>query len=603
MPDQVPNPPLPILPHFKFLPLLSILVMAILLLFLVKAVSDRQQRLSTSSRASEEFQEGILLADIQDDFNNNKSQTSYYLQTETKISKLTDFVLPGSIKPGAKIKIKHDRSVELLEQSTSLSPQATSGVKRAAIIKINFANTSENTPLDSRIQRAMVDVGRFYRENSYGKLNFSTSRSDIYGWYTLDINPTCDLVDIVTHAIAASDPDINFRRYSNLVIIYPGISCGFAGTASIGEWLNIYTADGYVNLGLVIINNNLFDANSVSHELGHNLTAFHGNRLNCESYSLVKNCASLEYYDPYDVMGTNLGHFSAYHKELFGWQPNIITPTASGDYTIYALERSPERLQALKIPVDSNNYIYVEKRERFGFDSRFDDNVISGVLIRFNPQIIGEGDSHIANTYYFDSQFDPRLSVNLKPGESAIYDFTDGRKLAITTLESGNDYAKVNVDFDPYPVLPKNITIIDNLDTSGSVETQLQGYPKQLIQSKSIPTNPPSFYGPNYWLIPKPANPSANAFVKFNTKSLAKGSYEVSVRWAVSPQNASNAKVTITPTGGQPEVVKLVNQKKEGRVWKLLGVFTLDNTSRVTISTEGADGDVSIDAVRFIKKG
>lgn len=444
----------------------------------------------------------------------------------------------------------------------------------------------------------MQNVGSFYRENSFAKLSFSTTRTDIFGWYTLDTASTCDFGNIVNHTISVTDKDINFKKYTNLVIVLPYSNCGFEGTASIGEWTNIPTADGYVNLGVSTINNKNFTPSLVSHELGHNLTALHANKLVCDNYSLVKNCASLEYFDPYDVMGTKFGHFSAYHKELLGWQPNITSPTTSGDYTIYSIERSPDRLQALKIPVDANNYIYVEKREKFGFDSQFDDNSINGVLVHSNPPQLSGGDSHITSPYFFGYQ----SSVNLKPGESAIYDYVDGRKLAITTLESGPNSAKVNVDFSPYPAPSRNVTIIDNLDTSGAVETEVRGYPNPLIQSKSIRTDPPSFYGPNYWLLPEPPDPNTNAYVRFNTKSLAKGSYEVDIRWNSTPSNASNAKVVITQAGGNPEVTKLVNQKKEGKIWKPLGVFTLDNTSQVTISTEGADGDVVIDAVRFVKK-
>lgn len=581
--------------YLKFLPLLPVLFMAILLPFLAKTVSNRQQRLALQSPASQKSQEGTLVSLIQDNFQDHKSQIRYFLQTDTQITELTK--TPSSeIKPGTKIRLNQDQTVETFEQPAQLT--AAAGTKRVAVVKVNFINTNEREPLDSVVGRTMSDVGRFYRENSFAKLSFTVTRSDIYGWYTLDINSSCDLADIVTHTIAASDKDINFKRYNNLIIVFPANNCGFDGTASIGEWTNVNTADGYVNLGMSIVSNKTFTSAIVSHELGHNLTAIHGNKLACENYSLVKNCTSLEYFDPYDVMGARFGHFSAYHKELFGWQPNITTPTTSGDYTIYSIERSPDRLQALKIPADSNN-IYVEKREKFGFDSQFDDNTINGVLIHFNPQEMMGGDSHIVSPYYFGYQ----SSVNLKQGESAIYDYSDGRKLAITTLESGPDYAKVNVDFSPYPAPSRNVTIIDNLDTTGAVETEVRGYPNRLIQSKVAPTTPPSYYGPNYWLLPKPLDPNVNAFVRFNSKSLAKGSYEVSVRWTANPQNASNTKVTITQAGGQPEVVKLVDQKKEGKVWKLLGTFTLDNTSRVTISTEGANGDVSVDAVRFIKKG
>ena len=72
-------------------------------------------------------------------------------------------------------------------------------------------------------------------------------------------------------------------------------------------------------------------------------------------------------------------------------------------------------------------------------------------------------------------------------------------------------------------------------------------------------------------------------------------SYNVYTRWTSHPNRATNAPYTITHASGSTTV--RVNQQQNGGTWHLLGTYTLDNNSRVTL-TDQADGYVIADAIR-----
>jgi len=82
--------------------------------------------------------------------------------------------------------------------------------------------------------------------------------------------------------------------------------------------------------------------------------------------------------------------------------------------------------------------------------------------------------------------------------------------------------------------------------------------------------------------------------------NFASGQYEVYARWTVHPNRATDAKYTVTHASGQTTLT--VNQQLAGGAWNLLGSFTLNAQSRVSLSDE-ANGFVIADAVRFVPTG
>ena len=75
------------------------------------------------------------------------------------------------------------------------------------------------------------------------------------------------------------------------------------------------------------------------------------------------------------------------------------------------------------------------------------------------------------------------------------------------------------------------------------------------------------------------------------------GSYEVYARWTAAANRASDAKYTIDHTVGNDTVS--VNQAQNGNTWNLLGTYTLNTSSTISLSNN-ADGYVIADGLKLV---
>lgn len=87
--------------------------------------------------------------------------------------------------------------------------------------------------------------------------------------------------------------------------------------------------------------------------------------------------------------------------------------------------------------------------------------------------------------------------------------------------------------------------------------------------------------------------------VTFAPTSLRSGEYYLYIQYPAAATNATNVPVTITTAGGHTKTV-IVNQRRGGSGFVLLGKFDFDSTAKVTIGTTGTNGHVVADAVRFL---
>jgi RHS repeat-associated protein len=78
------------------------------------------------------------------------------------------------------------------------------------------------------------------------------------------------------------------------------------------------------------------------------------------------------------------------------------------------------------------------------------------------------------------------------------------------------------------------------------------------------------------------------------------GGYDIYTNWTAHPNRASNAKYTIHYTGGSDTVI--VNQQQNGGQWTLLGTYTLDFNSTISLSDD-ANGYVIADAISILPAG
>lgn len=93
--------------------------------------------------------------------------------------------------------------------------------------------------------------------------------------------------------------------------------------------------------------------------------------------------------------------------------------------------------------------------------------------------------------------------------------------------------------------------------------------------------------------IADPANGVATMTFRPNTK----GKYKIGAHWIDGADHASNVKYVVHTLAGDKEF--RFSQKEGGGKWVDLGEFELDATSYVLLTTEGADGLVIADAIRF----
>lgn len=98
------------------------------------------------------------------------------------------------------------------------------------------------------------------------------------------------------------------------------------------------------------------------------------------------------------------------------------------------------------------------------------------------------------------------------------------------------------------------------------------------------------------------AGPNSNAAARFEFMIPAAGKYEVRIAWVGHENRASRTACAIERAGLAPIKTRL-NQQSEGDLFHVVGTFDFPaGESAVVISTEGANGNVHIDAVQVVEK-
>lgn len=345
--------------------------------------------------------EGHLVATVADNFENQKAYYDYYIQAaDVTLYKLENLkALPQGISSGDYVKVDGSLVSDSPYVSTILEPKLTLIKKsekpelssalqnvRVAVILVNFRNDTHRPwdrqqIYDKYFSETQKSVKTFYRENSYGRVEFTGDVFDNQGqYYTLDMDtPGCGSTEeILSRAIQATDPDIVFRDstgplYDEIVVAYPKRNCA--------DWIGIYgsqrdilTNEGTINVGINWINGYAHHLLVVAHELGHSLGLAHANSYHCPSGRYQgEGCHDLEYGNIYDTMGANwgigdsqTGHFNSTAKDYLGWfrSSNKIQVTDDDTFYLAPIESVSFDVQTLFV----GSY-QIEYRKSTGFDS------------------------------------------------------------------------------------------------------------------------------------------------------------------------------------------------------------------------------------------
>lgn len=330
-------------------------------------------------------------------------------------------------------------------------PAKPADMETAAILLIKF----KGGPQPSGSAQALSEgLDRFLNEVSRGRTRL---RGDVYGWYTLDREDTCDpnaiADEVAPAALAALQADARLTAYKRFILLAAS-NCDW-GYGTVGErTFSVSGPDGgeattlrATSLWLPCLDGSC--AGWLAHEFGHNLGLPHAHGLNCPGRIGARDCALDDYGDAADTMGggywTGRGspQYNAHYKLRLGWLDSEETATIvkPGTYAFQLTPAASRGLKAIYIPMTLPNgepgrYV-AEFRERRGLDR---DIPIEGLQLR-----LLKGDRETA-----DASATNLLAISPGRGEGEPYEFRDrNSQLRVLAFPGETGGARVIVQFGP----------------------------------------------------------------------------------------------------------------------------------------------------------
>ena len=348
--------------------------------------------------------EGKIEIIHQDDFQNKKSSFRYFLRT-TDGKRRRFYPVGGepALLSGSMIRIKGHRIGEDLiapvgkdsfEVLSAETPDSI-GDQKTLVVLMTFLDSPPPpfTPEEAKKLVFEDQMQAFYKEASYGKVSWS---GDVLGWFTAqrngEVSGVCQWPQIQGSSSPFDDvykfikDKVDLHNYGRLVIM-ANHPCMNGGSGIVGKGDDTWDGQTYhvsiswigsLQYYWVESGDHPFAWHNLdyilSHELGHNLGAMHGNAWECGvGKILYGSCSHQEYANHFEVMGDGgvSLHFDAFYKDLFGWLPDsTLSITKTGTYTLTPLESSSGmRIAKIKPPFLSAPPYYLEYRRPLGFDA------------------------------------------------------------------------------------------------------------------------------------------------------------------------------------------------------------------------------------------
>ncbi len=413
--------------------------------------------------------------------------------------------------------------------------------KKVAVVLFNFSDNTTQPWTSDQVRTAVFGTSGsttslFYQQASFGKYGLTGIQSatgDVYGWYTIsDTSTACNNGTWSGHAQqAATAAGVNLTGYDSVIYAFPGVTaCNWSGM-------------GQLPGNTVWINGQGTNPNVVAHELGHNFGAHHANLYSCTgadgaAVPLSSTCTSVEYGDPFDVMGRLvLANFNNFHAGQLGYlsSGNTRTVTTSGTYTVAPVEQPAAGVISLRIPRDYNasgqpiSYYYLEARQPSVLDnwqptSAF-YSVFSSVLIRIAPDYPTVTQSQLINMH---PAMQPVQGAGLLAGET----FNDPqRNISVTVQSVTSAGATVSVTAAQIACVHANPTVSLTPVTQWTTPGGALAYTLQIVNNDGVGCQASTFN-----LASTLSNPGVTQSPATNQFSLAPGS-------------STSQTITLTSTG------------------------------------------------------
>ncbi len=362
--------------------------------------------------------EGAVETLVVDDENLEQHETVHFLQAqgETLEVRLAG-QQPEGIECGKRARFRGVRigevvaamEGEVVAQADALAPASCGprGQQNIAVLLVTFPGIAPPAGVTPESVHSILfgNSGRslhgYWNEASYGDVS---ATGTVLGWYTLNQAYTCNDYYAMRNAAIAAAPDIDFRNYNRLVIIFPNPgSCSWAGLSNVGCG-SFSSADGTISASSSWMLATYFTSADYgvrlsAHEGGHALGLMHSRsrRLTGEAMGPLGTTGSIsEYGDVQSAMGSwNLGHYTAEQKLKLGWLStgNVVTVQSAGAYTVKPLEVPGGGLpQALQIQrgTGNNAWLWLEFRQPLGsYDTTLNSQIFSGALIHYKDSTTG----------------------------------------------------------------------------------------------------------------------------------------------------------------------------------------------------------------------
>jgi hypothetical protein len=429
--------------------------------------------------------EGRLEVVVEDDFQNQRSRTLYYLSG-------TDGVLevyfaagvppPGTSRPihvsgmrlGQLLAASQWRSVDTL----SAAACSTTGEQRVAVLLVSFPSQ----PLLSAVTAEMLhqtyfgsglSLDGFLRESSYGK---TWATGQVFGPFVLDADFFGQPAAVRDAAVRVASPSVDLKVFNRIVLVVPqastGLTSGGLGTIGCSE-IPLGPSGSLVAstawLGDATLGSESERVGTASHEMGHNLGLEHARAADFggEPLGPVGELPAPwdqvhDYGDSFSNMGRNLEHWAAPHKLLLGWLQNgttVQTVEASGSLVLQPYEDGASGVKALRIRRGTGNdaWLWLENRQPLGtYDSTLPSSAFTGAMVHYEDSAWRDTEAH-TNLLRFAAD-DPRGLFFGNAPLAAGSRWTDPySNLTITADRAVNGGLAVGVTFAAAPVCPTSL--------------------------------------------------------------------------------------------------------------------------------------------------